>query len=63
MVKLGLADQNVSDSAASGQNAGSFMEKFPTGDGEAGADGGNKSLISSSPGGSLISSFLPMMYD
>ena len=32
-----------------------------TGDGEAGADGGKSLLISSSPSGSLISSFILMM--
>ena len=74
MVEIGLAYQNVSNrelhvhlsnqtSAASGQNSGSYMETFPTGDGEAGADGGNNSLISSSPEGSLMSPFFPIMWD
>ena len=72
MVKLSLADQNVSDRKLSFRLSKPFFHSIRpehrqlhgnvrTGDGEAGADGGNKLLISPSLEGSLISSFLPIM--
>ena len=71
VVELGLADRHVTDcelcvclrnqtSAASGQKAGSFMDTFATGEGEDGAEGGNRSLISSKPEDLATSSFLLM---